>query len=133
MKIELTETSVMNNPEQARRKIQHIKTLNNDIKIAIDDFGTGYSSLAYLTRYSVDYLKIDKSFVMQMENEENMKVVKTIIDLGVSLGLEIVAEGVETKDQLAVLTGYGCHMFQGFYFSPPIPFPKLVDMLTGSV
>ncbi len=102
------------------------------ITIAIDDFGTGYSSLAYLTRYAVDYLKIDKSFVIQMDTSENSKVVKTIIDLGSSLGLGIVAEGVESAEQLAVLGDYGCTHFQGYHMARPLISGALIDFIKHS-
>ncbi|MBN1685622.1 MAG: EAL domain-containing protein [Spirochaetales bacterium] len=130
LRLEITESSIMENPERSRQRIDLIKSMHEGITVAIDDFGTGYSSLAYLTRYAVDYLKIDKSFVMQMHKSENSKVVKTIIDLGFSLGLEIVAEGVETAEQFAELRRYGCHYFQGYYKAMPLSssaFDKLLE------
>ena len=129
LRLELTETSIMDNPERSRQKFEMIKAMNDGITIAIDDFGTGYSSLAYLTRYEVDYLKIDRSFVIQMDNGENSKVIQTIIDLGTSLGLQVVAEGVETEEQFATLVEGGCHLFQGFYLDQPMSFNAMCDLL----
>jgi EAL domain-containing protein (putative c-di-GMP-specific phosphodiesterase class I) len=119
----------MENPERSRQRIDMLKAMHEGITIAIDDFGTGYSSLAYLTRYEVDYLKIDRTFVMQMDKSENSKVVKTIIDLGISLGLEIVAEGVESAEQFKLLKYHGCHYFQGFLISQPLKSDQLIVLL----
>ncbi|MAG13070.1 MAG: GGDEF domain-containing protein [Spirochaetales bacterium] len=129
--IEITETTVMQNPELSRQKIDLIKGMNDGVKISIDDFGIGYSSLAYLTRYSVDYLKIDRSFVMGIEKNENAKVIKTIIDLATSLGLEVVAEGVETEEQFSQLLENECHYFQGYLFSKPQPLEKIRELVKG--
>ena len=131
LRLEITETSIMENPERSRQRIEKIKAMHDGISIAIDDFGTGYSSLAYLTRYDIDYLKIDRSFVMQMEKSENSKVVKTIIDLGTSLGLGVVAEGVETKEQFSLLAYHGCHYFQGYYKAMPLSSSSLLELLDG--
>ena len=128
--IELTETAVMGNPERAQRKLHAIKRLNPGIRFAIDDFGTGYSSLAYLTNYPVDNLKIDRSFVMQMHANENAKVVKTIIDLGKVLNLKVVAEGVETSEQFAILKDQNCDYFQGYLFNRALPMNELEVILT---
>lgn len=129
LRLEITETSIMDNPERSRQRIEMIKAMHEGITIAIDDFGTGYSSLAYLTRYAIDYLKIDKSFVMQMDKSDNSKVVKTIIDLASSLGLEVVAEGVETAEQFSELIEHGCHFFQGFYKAMPLSADDLQKLL----
>jgi diguanylate cyclase (GGDEF)-like protein/PAS domain S-box-containing protein len=129
LRLEITETSIMENPERSRQRIDMLKAMHEGITIAIDDFGTGYSSLAYLTRYAVDYLKIDRTFVMQMDKSENSKVVKTIIDLGISLGLEIVAEGVESAEQFKLLKYHGCHYFQGFHISQPLKSDQLIVLL----
>jgi diguanylate cyclase (GGDEF)-like protein/PAS domain S-box-containing protein len=132
LRLELTETTVMENPERSRQKIDMIKAMNEGISVAIDDFGTGYSSLAYLTRYAVDYLKIDKSFVTEMTKSENSKLVKTIIDLGISMGLSVVAEGVETAEQFALLTFHNCTLFQGYLISKPISFRAIARYLRES-
>ena len=119
----------MENPERSRQRVEMIKSKHDGITIAIDDFGTGYSSLAYLTRYAIDYLKIDKSFVTQMDKSGNSKVVKTIIDLGASLGLGVVAEGVESPEQFALLDNHGCNFFQGYYMAQPLPSERLIEFM----
>ena len=91
------------------------------IRLSIDDFGTGYSSLAYLKRLPVDEIKIDRSFVMNMANDEDDAViVRSTIDLGRNLGLEVVAEGVETVEAWDRLKALGCTIAQGYYLSPPV-------------
>ena len=92
------------------------------IKLAIDDFGTGYSSLSYLKRFEVDRLKIDQSFVRDMTNNyDDAEIAHAIINLGHTLGLEIVSEGVETKEQLELLRQQGCDIIQGYFISKPMP------------
>lgn len=129
--LELTENAVMDNPELAKSRIERIKKRNKGIRIAIDDFGTGYSSLAYLANFTVDNLKIDKSFVSQMEKTEYARVVKTIIDLGSILGLKVVAEGVEKNDQFEELIENRCHYFQGHLFERALPKADFVQTLAS--
>ena len=100
------------------------------IKLAIDDFGTGYSSLSYLKRFDVDRLKIDQSFVRDMTNNyDDAEIARAIINLGHTLGLEIVSEGVETKEQLELLKQQGCDVIQGYLISRPIPAAEIPAFL----
>ena len=92
------------------------------IRLAIDDFGTGYSSLAYLKRLPVDEIKIDRSFIKHMsEDQDDAAIVRSTIDLGRNLGLQVVAEGVETEEAWNELSALGCTIAQGFYLSRPVP------------
>lgn len=119
LELEVTETSVMTNLEDAISKLQQLK--REGIQIAVDDFGTGYSSLTYLKRMPVQHLKIDKQFVHDLLiNEEDTRIANTIIDLGKSLNLSVIAEGVETAEQEYYLRQRGCQLAQGYYFSKPL-------------
>jgi len=117
--LEITESHVMKNPDESILKLQQIS--NMGVNISIDDFGTGYSSLAYLKRLPVHRVKIDKSFISGIpHDQEDLEIVKAIIALSRSLGLEIIAEGVENEEQRDILFEYGCEYIQGFYYSQPI-------------
>ena len=119
LELEITEGQMMINPEEAIIKLTHISHMG--IKIVIDDFGTGYSSLAYLKRLPVDKLKIDQSFVKGVpDDKEDVAIVKAIIALAKSLGLELIAEGVETDAQKEFLVEGGCENLQGYYFCEPM-------------
>jgi len=118
LELELTESCLMENIDDIQQLIEKAK--NNDIYLSIDDFGTGYSSLSYLKRFALDKLKIDQSFVRDITTDKNdASIVKTIINMGHNLGLKVIAEGVETAEQLKFLTENGCDEVQGYYFSPP--------------
>jgi diguanylate cyclase (GGDEF)-like protein len=117
--LEITETSIMSDVESAAGMLRALR--NMDVRIAVDDFGTGYSSLAYLKRLPIDVLKIDKSFVRDVcDDEENAAIARAIIVLARSLRLATVAEGVETAAQEALLRGEACDYFQGFRFGRPV-------------
>jgi EAL domain-containing protein (putative c-di-GMP-specific phosphodiesterase class I) len=115
----------MGDPATAIEMLEEIKALG--ISLAIDDFGTGYSSLSYLHRFPLDTLKIDRSFISGIgdgkNNEEGTEIARTILPMATNLHLEVVAEGVETIEQLALLTRLKCKYGQGFYFSKPLPAP----------
>lgn len=110
----------MGDPQRAIRTLSLIRDLG--VRFAIDDFGTGYSSLAYLKKLPVSSIKIDKSFVRNMEHDrDNAIIVRSIIDLGHNLGLKVVAEGVETQEAQNMLRSFDCDEMQGYYYSRPIP------------
>lgn len=118
LKLEITETTVMDNPGRAIRMFADIADMG--VKIAIDDFGVGYSSLSYLKRLPIDYLKIDRSFVSDLPEDENdSAITHAVVAMARSLGLRLVAEGIETRAQLDFLNGIGCQEGQGYYFSRP--------------
>jgi diguanylate cyclase (GGDEF)-like protein len=124
LEIEVTETAAMNNAEDAIRSLKTLKDLG--IAIAIDDFGTGYSSLAYLRRFPIDRIKIDRAFVGNLETEQSdVEIVKAIISLAKSMRLSVLAEGVETAGQWELLKRLGCDHAQGFLFGRPKP-PQLI-------
>ncbi|HEX8636103.1 MAG TPA: EAL domain-containing protein [Pyrinomonadaceae bacterium] len=119
LKLEITESAVMDNVETATEMLKKLRALG--IKLSIDDFGTGYSSLSYLHRFPIDTLKVDRSFVVNMsEDGENVEIVRTIVSLAQNLGMNVIAEGVETKEQLAALRKLGCENGQGYFFSKPV-------------
>ena len=120
VKIELTESVTMNDIPSTQQTMSKLRALG--VKLSIDDFGTGYSSLSYLRRFSVDTLKIDQSFISAMQGaRETFAIVSTIVTLGRNLGLQIVAEGVETVPQFETLRSMGCDAAQGYFFSKPVP------------
>jgi EAL domain-containing protein (putative c-di-GMP-specific phosphodiesterase class I) len=119
LKLEITEGAVMENIDTATEMLRHLRDLG--VQLAIDDFGTGYSSLSYLHRFPIDTLKIDRSFVTRMaQNLENVEIVRTIVMLAQVLGMDVVAEGVETNEQLVILQKLGCENGQGYFFSKPV-------------
>jgi diguanylate cyclase (GGDEF)-like protein len=129
--LEITESAVMANPSDGLTILTELDRMG--VKLAIDDFGTGYSSLAYLKRLPVDELKIDKSFVMDMEaNESDAVIVRSTIDLAHNLGLKVTAEGVETRGVWDTLSILGCDSSQGYLMGRPMPVEKLEAWLAGS-
>lgn len=119
LKLEITESSVMGDPSEAVEMLSQIKSLG--VQLSVDDFGTGYSSLSYLQRFPVDTLKIDRSFTQALaQGGDGMEIVRTILPMAKSLRLNVIAEGVETGEQLAILRRLQCGYAQGFYFSKPV-------------
>lgn len=119
LKLEITESVIINNPETAANVFSQLKDLN--IKVQMDDFGTGYSSLGYLYIFPLDALKIDRSFVHVMcNNESTMEIVKTIISMAHNMKMDVIAEGVETVEQLEELRKLKCDYYQGYWFSRPL-------------
>jgi diguanylate cyclase (GGDEF)-like protein/PAS domain S-box-containing protein len=132
LRLEITESLLMEDSETTIEKMNRLSAAG--IKLAIDDFGTGYSSLSYLHRLPVDYLKIDRSFVSQMQaNKQNREIVKTIVLLSKNLNLEVVAEGIETAEQAEYLKGLGCNYGQGYLFSRPVDAEKARRLLGHNV
>jgi diguanylate cyclase (GGDEF)-like protein len=128
LELELTESAVMDDAEKSASTLQILSTMG--VHISIDDFGTGYSSLSYLRRFPLDKLKIDRSFVRDvMENPDDASIVKAIISLAHNLRLRVVAEGVETGEQLQFLRELGCDQYQGYYCSPAVPADKFASLL----
>ncbi|HYE72646.1 MAG TPA: bifunctional diguanylate cyclase/phosphodiesterase, partial [Blastocatellia bacterium] len=119
--LEITESSLVSNPEAAASILKQLR--EQGLRISLDDFGTGYSSLSYLHRFPIDILKIDKSFVQQMNISKNAEIIRAIITLANNLGMEVVAEGVETNEQIMQLLRVNCGYVQGFLFSKPIDYP----------
>ena len=125
LELELTERVLIDDGGQVRAVLRRLRALG--VSISLDDFGTGYSSLSYLTRFQLNTLKIDRAFVMDIEHSErSTSLVNAIIAMGHSLGLQLVAEGVETAGQAAILEKMGCHYLQGYHFSRPIPPDELL-------
>ncbi len=128
LELELTESSIMKDPEEAIEKLHELKLMG--IKVAIDDFGTGYSSLNYLKRFPIDTLKIDKSFVSDVcKDPHDTSIVRAIINLGHALDLTVIAEGVETKEQLQYLSALECDVVQGFLFSKALSTRAFEELL----
>ncbi|MDP2680670.1 MAG: EAL domain-containing protein, partial [Rhodoferax sp.] len=115
----ITESLIMEDVKHSIAILQEIRAMG--ITVAIDDFGTGYSSLSYLAKLPVDTLKIDRSFVIEMNAPEGLALVSTIITLAHSLNLKVVAEGVETEEQSNLLISLNCNEMQGFLVSKPVP------------
>jgi EAL domain-containing protein (putative c-di-GMP-specific phosphodiesterase class I) len=118
--LELTESAIMREPQLAAQVMQQLRTAG--VRFAIDDFGTGHSSLAQLHALPVDELKIDRGFVMSLDRTaSNLAIVRSTIELGHSLGLKVLAEGVETPEVWAALLRLGCDLAQGYFISRPMP------------
>ena len=128
LELEITESAMMENSEQTAEVLRSIGSLG--IHLAIDDFGTGFSSLAYLKRFPLDRLKIDRSFIMDLEQDTNdLAITEGIIMLARSLGLAVIAEGIETPTQLDILKNFGCGEGQGYLFGRPMLAEELGNFL----
>jgi EAL domain-containing protein (putative c-di-GMP-specific phosphodiesterase class I) len=128
LEIELTESAVMTQPEESVEILERLSRMG--VVVSIDDFGTGYSSMSYLRRFPIDKLKIDRTFISNlMTSAEDASIVRAIISLAHGLRLKVVAEGVETADQVSFLQGLGCDQYQGFYFSKPVTATAFGELL----
>ena len=127
LELEITETLLMRDFEANAIKLGRLSAAG--IRLAIDDFGTGYSSFKYLSRFPIHTLKIDQSFVQELDREENMSIVNAMIAMGRGMNLNVVAEGVETESQRARLQQMQCHEVQGYYYSPPLSYQEATALL----
>lgn len=132
LRVEITESLIMSNPELMEQTLERLKTL--DLCLSLDDFGTGYSSLSHLQRFPLDTLKIDRSFVARMVSEaRDQELVRIIVMLAHTMGLDVVAEGVETAEHAEALRELKCEYAQGFYYAAPLPGEEAGDMLRESL
>ena len=123
LRLEITETALLVDPEKGNTIVSRLR--ERGFLVEIDDFGKGYSSLGLLKDIQADVIKIDMSFLREINDRERSRnVLKYVIDLAASLGMDVITEGVETEQQLRILTEMGCRHFQGYYFSRPIPADK---------
>jgi diguanylate cyclase (GGDEF)-like protein/PAS domain S-box-containing protein len=127
LELEVTESLLMKTPELTASLLQSLR--RKGVRVAIDDFGTGYSSLSYLHRFPTDTLKIDQSFVRQIDTPAGLNIVRAIIGIGHNLGMRIVAEGVETEQEATILESMGCDKAQGYFFSQPLAPANLASLL----
>jgi len=127
LKIEITESAIIENIDSATEKLKKLKSLG--LRVSLDDFGTGYSSLSYLHRFPIDTLKIDRSFVTRMSLPKNTEIVRTIVALASNLGMDVIAEGVETGDQIIQLAGMSCEYGQGYLFSKPMDSEAVMKLM----
>ncbi|HEY2276330.1 MAG TPA: EAL domain-containing protein [Steroidobacteraceae bacterium] len=131
LEVELTESAVMSDAEESILILEAVSSMG--VLVSVDDFGTGYSSMSYLRRFPIDKLKIDRCFVEEMtRRSEDASIVRAIISLAHSLHLKVIAEGVETPEQLALLSDLGCDQYQGFYFSPALAADKFMALVRQS-
>ena len=127
LNFEITESMVMENPEEKIKKLTTIKNLG--VSISVDDFGTGYSSLTYIKRLPIDELKIDRAFIKDIgKDKQDEVIIKTIINMAQSLNLKVIAEGVETAEQLEFLKKHNCFIMQGYYYTGAIPLAELLKL-----
>jgi len=129
--LELTESMLLTNIENTTQMMQELDAMG--VRFAVDDFGTGYSSLSYLKRFPIDVLKIDQSFVRDITTDpDDAAIVRAIITMAHSLGMRVVAEGVETREQLSFLRANSCDAMQGYYFSKPLPADRITELIAGN-
>jgi len=123
--VELTESLLMPDRERQHQLLRDLH--NGGVRLSIDDFGTGYSSVTYLRKFPVSQIKIDGAFVSEMLSDKaQYALIEALVKMAQALGLEVVAEGVETEEQAATLAGMGCHLLQGYYFDRPMPVSELI-------
>jgi EAL domain-containing protein (putative c-di-GMP-specific phosphodiesterase class I) len=130
LELEITESLLVQDIETSSRTLDELKRVAGGVRISIDDFGTGYSSLSYLKSFPIDLLKIDRSFVRNLATDpDDAAITAAIIGLAHNLRLKVIAEGVETEEQLAFLKNKGCDEAQGYYFGRPLPAEDITRLL----
>ena len=128
LEVELTESAVMSDPEESIAILERLSRMG--VTVSVDDFGTGYSSLSYLRRFPIDKLKIDRSFIADvLTRAEDASIVRAIISLAHSLKLKVVAEGVETAEQVEFLRSLDCDHYQGYFYSAAVPSPRFMELV----
>ena len=128
LEVELTESAVMTDPEESIAILEKLSKMG--VLVSVDDFGTGYSSMSYLRRFPIDKLKIDRSFISEViSRPEDASIVSAIVSLAHSLRLKVVAEGVESSEQLEFLKTLGCDQYQGYHCSPALPAAKFEELV----
>ena len=128
LELEITESLLLRDNEQTLHTLHRLRAIG--VRICMDDFGTGYSSLSYLRSFPFDKIKIDRSFMRDLERRgDSLAIIKAVIGLGQSLGMSTTAEGVETEEQLKAVREQGCDEVQGFLFSPPLEVPQVLQLL----
>jgi EAL domain-containing protein (putative c-di-GMP-specific phosphodiesterase class I) len=125
--LEVTENLLVRNFDETRKRLEELKQVG--VRLAVDDFGTGYSALSYLQRFPIDMLKIDRSFVAGLGQADGSTIVRAIIELGLGLDLDIVAEGIEEQEELDELRALHSNLGQGFYFARPLDPGALAELL----
>jgi diguanylate cyclase (GGDEF)-like protein len=131
LEVELTESAVMSDPEESIKTLEQLSEMG--VLVSVDDFGTGYSSMSYLRRFPIDQLKIDRSFLSEITaRSDDASIVGAIVSLAHNLRLKVVAEGVETMEQLDLLKILGCDQYQGYQFSPPVPAAEFEALMRGA-
>ncbi len=132
LKLEITESAIMDNPTTAAATLKQLR--QRHIQLGIDDFGTGYSSLSYLHSFPVDTLKIDQSFVREIDGTaDKLRLVSVILGIAQTMNMSVIAEGIETEQQLAQLRNLACNLGQGYYFSEPLPPEKVIKLITDEL
>ena len=130
LEVEITESIIIEEGKEITESLEKLR--QNGTQIALDDFGTGYSSLSYLRKFPISTLKIDKSFIQDISCDKDAKLLtQAIVSLAKTLGLKVVAEGVETKEQLSVLRELGCDLIQGYYFAIPMNAEDLFSFISS--
>jgi EAL domain-containing protein (putative c-di-GMP-specific phosphodiesterase class I) len=130
LKLEITESAIMDNSNSAAIVLEQLQ--KRHIQLSIDDFGTGYSSLSYLHRFPVETLKIDRSFVRRLDENPDMGLIPAILSIAETLGMNAIAEGIETPRQLAQLQHFNCQFGQGYFFSKPLDAPKATELIVAN-